>query len=141
MTLEPQRLLQNPRLAHFRTKSSTDRMVPMSSALAATPSLLPGQRPPLYTVTSTDQAGVIVNVAAFCVVVAAVFVLVRGYVRFGIHVSQPGWSDGLVVMALVFFVIQSVLVIEEVKDGLGKTRELVDAVHLMRIQEVSAYTP
>ena len=68
---------------------------------APAPSLLPGQNPPLFTVTPTDQAGVIVNVTAFCLVIAVVSILIRSYVRYEINRQQIAWDDGVIVAALV----------------------------------------
>ena len=75
-----------------------------SSAVAsasASASLLPGQNPPLYVVTPFDQAGVIVNVAAICLVVAVVSLGIRAYVRFGINSQRFAWDDGVTLIALV----------------------------------------
>jgi hypothetical protein len=84
---------------------------PAESMPAPAPSLLPGQSPPFFVVTPTDQAGVIVNAAAICLVFALLSILIRAYVRFEINRQAWSWDDGVVVAALVRDVIRPPLVL------------------------------
>lgn len=68
---------------------------------APSPSLLPGQHPPLFVVSATDKAGIVVNVVAICLVLAVVSLLIRAYVRFGINRQRIAWDDGVITTAVV----------------------------------------
>lgn len=72
-----------------------------SAAPSASASLSPGQSPPLFTVTATDQGGVIVIVTAFCLALAIIATLVRAYVRFKITGQRLAWDDGVIGAAVV----------------------------------------
>ncbi|KAK5164588.1 uncharacterized protein LTR77_009794 [Saxophila tyrrhenica] len=102
---------------------------------APEPSLLPGQSPPFFTVTPTDQAGVIVNVAAICLILAAISMGIRAYVRFVIVQQRIAWDDSAVLLALLLFLIQTALVFQETRDGLGKTVRRLTRNQILTIQE------
>jgi hypothetical protein len=105
------------------------------------PSLLPGQSPPYFVVTPTDQAGVIVNVAGFCLVLAAISIGIRAYVRFVLVQQRLAWDDSTVLLALVFYIIQSALVFRELRDGLGKTVQSLTDDQIVTQQKVGGKSP
>lgn len=72
-----------------------------SAAPSASASLSPGQSPPLFTVTPTDQSGVIVIVTAFCLALAIIATLVRAYVRFKITGQRLASDDAVIGSSVV----------------------------------------
>ena len=73
----------------------------MSASSTAIPSLLPGQSPPLFSVTPTDKSGVILIVTALGLALAIVSTSIRAYVRFGMSGRRIAWDDGVIGVALV----------------------------------------
>ena len=108
---------------------------------APEPSLLPGQSPPFFIVTPTDQAGVIVNVTAFCLILAAISIGIRAYVRFAIIQQNASWDDLAALLALLFHIIQSSIVFREIRDGLGKTIGSLGVQQIVNVQKVSIPAP
>jgi predicted permease len=122
---------------------------------APEPSLLPGQSPPFFTVTPTDQAGVIVNVAAICLVLVLASILIRAYVRFEINRQAWSWDDGVIVAALVgntirglflarfanagyqaFHLVQTSFIFHQISLGLGKAIGRLDSKQIADLQRV-----
>lgn len=107
----------------------------MARGSSAAPSLLPGQQPPLFTITPTDQAGTVVVVTGVCLVVAVVSVLIRAYIIVQIGGSRINWDDGAIVAALVFAIIQSSFVQVEAHTGLGRTIRNTTTHEARKIQQ------
>jgi hypothetical protein len=107
----------------------------MASGAPATPSLLPGQSPPLFTITSSDQAGTIVVVTGVCLVTAVVSVLIRAYILVQFSGTRINWDDWAIVVALLFAIIQSSLVQQEAHTGLGRTIIEITSHQARKIQQ------
>jgi hypothetical protein len=107
----------------------------MASGSSATPSLLPGQSPPLFTITSTDQAGTIVVFTGVCLVTAVVSVLIRAYILVQFSGTRINWDDWAIAVALFFTIIQSSLVQEEAHTGLGRTIKEITSHQARKIQQ------
>ena len=107
----------------------------MASGAPATPSLLPGQSPPLFTITSSDQAGTIVVVAGVCLVTAVVSVLIRAYILVQLSGTRINLDDWAIAVALLFAIIQSSLVQEEAHTGLGRTIREITSHEARKIQQ------
>jgi hypothetical protein len=97
--------------------------------------LLPGQRPPLFVITPTDQAGTIVIVAGVCLVIAVVSVLIRAYILVQFSGTRVNWDDIAIIGALVLAIVQSGLVEDEAHKGLGKTTTSLTKSQVDKIQE------
>lgn len=110
----------------------------MSMASTTSPAPVPpGQAPPLYTITPTDQAGTIVIVTAVCLVTAVVSILVRAYVMAQSGTWKLRWDDWAVSAALLLAVVQTSIVQQEAAIGLGRTtRDLTNdqGQHIQRLQ-------
>lgn len=108
----------------------------MATATGQSASIPPGQSPPFYTITSTDQAGTIVIVTAVCLVAAIVSILVRGYVLMQTGTSRLRWDDWSVGLALLLAIIQTSLVQKEAELGLGRTIQDVSDREARTIQQL-----
>lgn len=99
-------------------------------------SVPPGQSPPLYIITSTDQAGTIVIVTAVCLVTAVVSILVRAYVMVQSGTLRLRWDDWAVTGALLLAVIQTSIVQREAAIGLGRTTRDLTNPQSQQIQKL-----
>jgi uncharacterized membrane protein len=97
--------------------------------------LLPGQRPPLFVITLTDQVGTIVIVAGVCLVIAVVSVLIRAYILVRFSGTRVNSDDGVIVGALVRAIVHSALVENEAHMGLGKATNSLTKGQVDRIQQ------
>ena len=107
----------------------------MASGAPATPSLLPGQSPPLFVITSLDQAGTVVVVTGVCLVIAVVSVLIRAYILVQFSGTRINWDDWAIALSLLFAIIQSGLVQEEAHTGLGRTINQISSQEARKIQQ------
>jgi hypothetical protein len=107
----------------------------MASGASATPSLLPGQSPPLFIITPTDQAGTVVVFTGVFLVTAVVSVLIRAYILVQFSGTRINWDDWAIAVALLFTIIQSVLVQEEAHTGLGRTIKEITSHQARKIQQ------
>jgi len=113
------------------------------------------QTPPLFTVTPTNQSGVIVIITGFCLAVGLIATLVRVYVRFKITGQRLAWDDGVIGTALVgcftparnswhvanwsvklAYIVQAIMVFYQVHNGFGDTIGRLDRPEIDKIQKV-----
>jgi hypothetical protein len=105
--------------------------------MALSPAAIPpGQSPPFFVITPTDQAGTIVIVAALCLVMAIVSILVRAYVLMQLGTFRLHWDDWAVIMALLLAIIQISLVQREACIGLGTTIQNLTSRQGQQIQQL-----
>ena len=102
----------------------------------ATVPVPPGQYPPLFTITPTDQAGTIVIVTSICLVVAAISILLRVYVLVQLGGARVNFDDGAILIALIFAIVQTSLVLREGHVGLGRTIQDITNQQLEHIQQL-----
>ncbi|RMZ85884.1 hypothetical protein DV737_g376, partial [Chaetothyriales sp. CBS 132003] len=107
----------------------------MADSAATTPSLLPGQSPPLFTITPSDQAGTIVVVAGVCFITAVVSALIRVYILVQVSRTRINSDDWVIALALFFAIIQSALVLNEANTGLGRTINQISSHEARKIQQ------
>lgn len=93
----------------------------MASIAIRSAAVPPGQSPPLYTITDTDQVGTVVIVTAVCIITALVSILVRAYVLLQTGSFRLRWDDSAIALALLLSIIQTSLVQREAALGLGRT--------------------
>lgn len=97
----------------------------------------PGQSPPFFTISPTDQAGMIVIVTAVCLITAAISVLARAFALTRLGTFRLHCEDWAVALALLLAIVQTSLVQREAAFGLGKTLQDVSerqGQHIQRLQ-------
>lgn len=122
-----------------------------------TPTLLPGQSPPLTVVTATNQTGVVIIGAVLALIFAVISMFIRLFIRSKFqnefarddlaalialvsanNFSRHTMGGGLTLMSgkQGLFVIQSGLLFGQVSFGFAKTIEDISATGLVELQRV-----
>lgn len=108
----------------------------MASTTQQPTTIPPGQAPPLYIITPTDQSGTIVIVTAISLCVAVVSILVRVYVLLQSGTFRLRPDDWAISVALLLVVVQTSLVQREADLGLGRTIENISSQNDQKIQQL-----
>ncbi|KAM7188890.1 hypothetical protein V8F20_010399 [Naviculisporaceae sp. PSN 640] len=113
----------------------TDGGSPPLNETASTPTLLPGQSPPLTVVTATDQTGVVIIGAILALVFSVISMFIRLFIRSKFQ-NEFAKDDTAAFVALGLFVIQSGLLFGQVSFGFGKTMEDISGTGLVELQRI-----
>ncbi|CAG8895297.1 unnamed protein product [Penicillium egyptiacum] len=93
----------------------------------------PGQSPPFETIDEKHHAGIIIIVAAICLVISLVCLLIRVYVR--VFLNPPWGSDDIILLgATISAIAESIIIFHAASIGFGTDISLLTEKAVDRIQ-------
>ncbi|KAF3016616.1 hypothetical protein E8E15_004089 [Penicillium rubens] len=94
----------------------------------------PGQSPPFETIDDKHHAGIVIIVAAICLVISLVCLLIRVYVR--VFLNPPWGSDDIILLgATIAAIAESIIIFHAAGIGFGTDISLLTEKAVNRIQD------
>ncbi|CAG7937323.1 unnamed protein product [Penicillium nalgiovense] len=94
----------------------------------------PGQSPPFETIDDKHHAGIVIIVAAICLVISLVCLLIRVYVR--VFLNPPWGSDDIILLgATISAIAESIIIFHATSIGFGTDISLLTEKAVNRIQD------